>query len=136
MKFLSFLYNKTCPSLSLYICILFYRVLDWARQVTVEERKFIRDKVKAAYKRKALSYEDLLDSCSAIEEELLFGIAPSRLDYFKSGVQFEKRVAEKLVQIRSGVNPAMSCTTPLSSSDKPVTEETEESKIKRSKTQL
>ena len=101
----------------------------------MEERKFIRDKVKAAYKRKALSYDDLLDTCSAIEEELLFGIAPSRLDYFKSGVQFEKRVAEKLVQIRSGVNPAMSCTTTSPSSEKP-TEETEESKIKRSKTQL
>lgn len=108
-------------------------MIDWARQVTVEERKFIRDKVKAAYKRKALSYDDLLDACSAIEEELLFGIAPSRLDYFKSGVQFEKRVAEKLTQIRSGVNPSMSCSN--SSPDKPV-EETEESKIKRSKTQL
>ena len=116
----------------MHVCVS--RIVDWARQLTVEERKFIRDKVKSAYKKKAPTYDDLLDVCSAIEEELLFSVAPSRLDYFKSGVQFEKRVAEKLTQIRTGVSlGGMSCS---SSADKISNEESDEFKIKRSKTQL
>lgn len=75
--------------------------IDWARLVTVEERKYIRDKIKNAYKRKAPTYEDLLDVCSAIEEEFVFASVPSRLDYFKSGVQYEKRVHEKLSSLRT-----------------------------------
>ena len=35
----------------------------------------------------------------AIDEELLHISAPSRLDYFKSGCQFDKRVKEKRKQI-------------------------------------
>lgn len=45
----------------------------------------------------------MIEICAAIDEELLFGNAPSRLDYFKSGVQFEKRVSEKVSQIQSGI---------------------------------
>ena len=45
----------------------------------------------------------MIEISAAIDEELLFGNAPSRLDYFKSGVQFEKRVVEKVSQIRSGI---------------------------------
>jgi hypothetical protein len=71
--------------------------------VTLEERKYIRDKIRAAYQRKAPSYEELLEACCAIEEEYVYIMAPSRLDYFKSGVQYEKRVAEKLSALRSGV---------------------------------
>ena len=61
------------------------RVVDWARLITVEERSYIRDKIKAAYERKASTYEDLLELTCAIEEEFVFAAAPSRLDYFKSG---------------------------------------------------
>ena len=75
--------------------------IDWARLVTVEERKYIRDKIKNAYQRKAPTYDDLLDVCSAIEEEFVFASVPSRLDYFKSGVQYEKRVHEKLSSLRT-----------------------------------
>ena len=36
---------------------------------------------------------------TAIEEELLHMAAPSRLDYFKAGVQFDRRVADKRKQL-------------------------------------
>lgn len=62
------------------------RVVDWARHVTLEERCYIRDKIKAAYVRKASTFEELLELTCAIEEEFVFAGAPSRLDYFKSGI--------------------------------------------------
>ena len=71
--------------------------------MTIEERQFITKKIKAAYKRKALTYEELLDTCCAIEEEFVFMVAPSRLDYFKSGVQFEKRIVGKISALRKSV---------------------------------
>lgn len=96
--------------------------------MTVEERLNIREKIKAAYKRKAANYEDLLETCAAIEEELVFISAPSRLDYFKSGVQFEKRIAEKQQQLRNG--PVMS-----SDHDSPSESDTAPKTLKRAKTQ-
>ena len=54
--------------------------------MTLEERSYIRDKIKAAYARKASTFEELLELTSAIEEEFVFAGAPSRLDYFKSGI--------------------------------------------------
>ena len=76
---------------------------DWSRQITLEERHCIREKIKSAYNKKfSGSYEDLLETCAAIEEELVFAGAPSRLDYFKSGVQYEKRINEKVSQLRNG----------------------------------
>jgi hypothetical protein len=73
---------------------------EWAKSVNADERKNIREKIKAAYLKKAPTYEALLEICSAIEEEFLFAEAPSRLDYIKSGVQFERRVANKICCLR------------------------------------
>ena len=107
-----------------------YRSVDWARQVTLEERLFIREKIKTAYRKRVQTFEDLIDTCSAIDEELMFAAAPSRLDYFKSGVYFEKRVADKVAQVLSpvGHNPvelevtnhveAAATTTPSSQASK------------------
>ena len=61
------------------------RVTDWTRLITLEERRYIREKIKSAYQMKASSYEELLELTCAIEEEFVFASAPSRLDYFKSG---------------------------------------------------
>ena len=87
--------------------------VDWTRLITIEERKGIRDRIKSAYQRKAPTYEELLDACSAIEEEFLFTSVPSKLDYFKSGVQFEKRIVEKQSAIRTSsetTDQQTSCT--------------------------
>ena len=72
---------------------------EWRKFLTVEERQGVRLKIKAAYKSSCTSYDDLLDTVMAIEEELLHISAPSRLDYFKSGCQFDKRVQDKRKQI-------------------------------------
>ena len=77
------------------------KTVDWTRLITIEERKGIRERIKTAYQKKAPTYEELLDVCSAIEEEFLFTSVPSRLDYFKSGVQYEKRILEKQSALRS-----------------------------------
>lgn len=73
---------------------------DWSTQMTSEERQFITKKIRTAYQRKAPTYDELLDACCAIEEEFVFMVAPSRLDYFKSGVQYEKRIVGKICCLR------------------------------------
>lgn len=72
----------------------------WSNQISKEERQFITDKIRTAYQRKTPSYDELLDICCAIEEEHVFLIAPSKLDYFKSGVQYEKRIVETITSRR------------------------------------
>lgn len=44
----------------------------------------------------------ILQTCAAIEEELIFISAPSRLDYYKTGMKFEVRVLEKRKQLALG----------------------------------
>ena len=73
--------------------------LEWRRFLTVEERTGVRSKLRAAYADQCKTYEELLDTVTAIEEELLHMAAPSRLDYFKAGVQFDRRVADKRKQL-------------------------------------
>ena len=74
------------------------RDYEWRRFLTVEERQAMRDKIRSAYMNACTTYDDLLKTVVAIEEELLHISAPSRLDYFKSGCQFDKRVHEKRKQ--------------------------------------
>eukprot|EP01035_Chromulina_nebulosa_P025534 gene25534-33330_t len=106
------------------------RCSDWARQITLEERKYIRDRIKAAYAKKMHeSYNDLLDTCSAIEEELIFSSAPSRLDYYKIGVQYEKRVSEKKNHLKNGLT-----SVNVTCKEEPVTVEEAPRQIKRAKT--
>lgn len=82
-------------------CLTAHTLSRWRRFLTVEERQGVRQKIKQAYKNACKSYEELLTTVVAIEEELLHISAPSRLDYFKSGCQFDKRVAEKRKQFSS-----------------------------------
>jgi hypothetical protein len=42
-----------------------------------------------------------METVMAIEEELMYLSAPSRLDYFKSGLQFDGRVANKKKQLEN-----------------------------------
>ena len=72
---------------------------EWRRVLTGEERTGVRAKLRAAYADQCKTYEELLDTVTAIEEELLHMAAPSRLDYFQAGVQFDRRVADKRKQL-------------------------------------
>ncbi|KAJ0407359.1 hypothetical protein P43SY_004787 [Pythium insidiosum] len=73
---------------------------DWRMYLTIEERQAVRSKIRDAYSSRCTSYEDLLQVACAIEEELLHISAPSRLDYFKSGFEFENRVKLKKDQLQ------------------------------------
>jgi len=104
-----------------------YNTAEWSKLITADERRYIRDKIKAAYMKKANSFEDLLETCAAIEEELVFSSAPSRLDYFKSGVQFEKRVSEKRCELKNSSQTVPTASIETSENDQP-------KPIKRAKT--
>ncbi|KAK1938031.1 hypothetical protein P3T76_009181 [Phytophthora citrophthora] len=73
---------------------------DWRMYLTIEERQAVRSKIRDAYTSRCSTYEDLLQVACAIEEELLHISAPSRLDYFKSGFEFENRVKLKKDQLQ------------------------------------
>ncbi|RHY51676.1 hypothetical protein DYB30_004341 [Aphanomyces astaci] len=73
---------------------------DWRMYLTIEERQAVRSKIQDAYTSTCKTYEELLHAASAIEEELLHIAAPSRLDYFKSGFEFENRVKLKREQLQ------------------------------------
>ncbi|KAL0591637.1 hypothetical protein ABG067_001238 [Albugo candida] len=73
---------------------------NWRMYLTIEERQAVRSKIRDAYLNKCNSYDDILQVACAIEEELLHISAPSRLDYFKSGFEFETRVKLKREQFK------------------------------------
>lgn len=128
------------------VCALFWiRRSDWHLFLTIEERQTVRNKIKEAYQQRCPNYEELLEvrksiwkvahawgpchlfsvllvgvqTCVAIEEELLYMFVPSRLDYFKSGMQYDKRVQEKRKQLSGQVQ---STSDDEKLSDKPVEE--------------
>jgi hypothetical protein len=73
--------------------------VDWRTYLTIEERQAVRQKIRSAYSKSCTNYKELLQTVVAIEEELLHVSAPSRLDYFKSGFDFENRVKTKRGQL-------------------------------------
>jgi hypothetical protein len=72
---------------------------EWRTFLTIEDRQSVREKIRAAYMAHCKSFEELLDACVAIDEELLHISAPSRLDYFKSSFDFDARVQLKRRQL-------------------------------------
>lgn len=74
-------------------------LVSWQTFSTIEERQSVRMKIRAAYAERCPTYAELLAAAVAVEEELLFVNAPSRLDYFKSGFLFSDRVANKRKEI-------------------------------------
>nr|CCA26289.1 conserved hypothetical protein [Albugo laibachii Nc14] len=73
---------------------------DWRTYLTIEERQAVRTKIRDGYMNRCSSSEDLLQVACAIEEELLHASAPSRLDYFKGGYEFDSRVKLKREQLK------------------------------------
>ena len=69
---------------------------EWRTFMSIEERQSVRTKIRDAYTRHAGgSFEELLDTAVALGEELLYQSAPSRLDYFRSGLEFDACVRQK-----------------------------------------
>lgn len=65
----------------------------------MEDRLGVRAQIRSAYAGLTLSHEALLDLVSSIDEELLHMAAPTRLDYFKRGLEFGSRVRLKRGQL-------------------------------------
>lgn len=78
---------------------------EWRTFLTVEDRVSVRAQIKAAYLASCTTFEELLTTAVAIEEELLHIGAPSRLDYFKNGFEFDSRVKLKRKQLATIVVP-------------------------------
>ena len=89
---------------------------DFRKYLTIEERQEVRRKVREAYAKSCTSFDELLDTLVAIDEELLYVAAPSRLDYFKSGFEFENRVVLKRKQLARAANAATGGSASSSSS--------------------
>lgn len=73
---------------------------EWRAGVSVEERIGIRRKLREAYFRHCPSYEALLETVTAVDEELLFACSQSRLDYFKSGIDWDGKIQIKRQQLK------------------------------------
>ena len=68
---------------------------NWRQSITIQDREVVRTRIETSYRNQCLSYDDLLNTLMIIDEELLFLSTPSRLDYFKQSLQFEKRIVDK-----------------------------------------
>lgn len=76
---------------------------DWRSFVAIEERTAARKKMRDAYKKTAATYDELLDLVAAIDEELVFGGASGRLEYFKQALDYDGRLAIKRKQLNGHI---------------------------------
>ena len=74
---------------------------DWRALVSVEERITIRRRLREAYLRHCTSYNDLLDTATAVDEELLFACSSNRIDFFKSSIDWDTRIQIKCQQLKN-----------------------------------
>jgi hypothetical protein len=72
---------------------------EWRAGVSVEERIGIRRKVREAYFRRCPTYESLLDTVTAVDEELLFACSAARIDYLKAAIDWDARIQVKRQQL-------------------------------------
>ena len=73
---------------------------DWRTAVSIEDRLAQRTKIHDAYAKVCgESYEQLLNVVVAVEEELVFASAVGRMEYFRSGIDWEGRLRTKKGQL-------------------------------------
>jgi len=63
--------------------------------VAIEERTTVRGKIRDSYRKHCETYEKLLEMVTAIDEELIFATSVSRLEYFKTAIDWENRLLIK-----------------------------------------
>lgn len=76
--------------------------------ITEEDREIIRNKMRQAYKKKCSTFFELLELCVSVDEEFTYLNAPSKLDYYKNGIQNVKRIFEKKTEMENGALEAKS----------------------------
>lgn len=95
-------------------------------QIQENDRKAIKDKLRTALVKKAPAYDDLLDLCVALSEEHIYEEAPSKLDYYKSGISCVKKIFEKSAELHAAPEPVLKVA--------PSVEESGPRVVKRAKT--
>lgn len=75
---------------------------DWRALVSVEERINIRRKLRESYLKHCPSYQELIDTATAVDEELLFACSTNRIDFFKSSIDWDSRIQIKCQQLKTG----------------------------------
>jgi hypothetical protein len=82
-----------------------------AETITINDRKIIRDKIKIAYKKKASTFEELLELCSHYAEDQVYDKAPTKLDYYKNGISCCKTIFELSDHMNAPVSAEKTAST-------------------------
>ena len=69
---------------------------DWRKNLSVEDRQKMREKIRETLRSNVVSFETLLEICSDFEEDMLYKLSPSRLDYFRTGSEFKNKICKKI----------------------------------------
>jgi hypothetical protein len=88
---------------------------EWRTGVAIEERINIRRKLREAYAKHCPTFEQLLDTVVAVDEELLFSCSTNRIDYLKAGIDWDTRIQLKRQQLKSAngaAAPAAASSSP------------------------
>ncbi len=116
---------------SVHNILLYQIIFSSAETILPNDRKIIREKIKIAYKKKAVTYDALLDLCSSYAEDQVHAQAPTKLDYYKNGISCCKTIFELSNQSNSLIeNDKGNC----SNGEAPSAEEVPRG-LKRAKTQ-
>lgn len=80
--------------------------IDWRSHMAIEERKEGRKRLRESFEKNCPTYDELLAVISAIDEELIFSTANTRMDYFKTVIDWDNRLAIKQNQMQGvvGIN--------------------------------
>lgn len=92
------------------------------------DRSAIREKIKSAFRKKAETYDELIELSSSVIEEQVMLNAPSKLDFYKAGISCCKRIFE----ISNANNSTVSTTDDKTNGD---ADENGPKPVKRAKTQ-
>ena len=72
---------------------------DWRCSVTVEDRLQQRQKIREAYSKHCPSYGQLLEMVQAVEEETIFSLSLSRMEYRQAAVTWDAKLKVKRMQM-------------------------------------
>lgn len=105
-------------------------VLEFCRSDVIgdSDRSAIREKIKSAFRKKAETYDELIELSSSVIEEQVMLNAPSKLDFYKAGISCCKRIFE----ISNASNSMVSPTDDKTNGD---ADESGPKPVKRAKTQ-
>jgi hypothetical protein len=84
---------------------------NWRAYVAIEERSAVREKIRQAYRRNCATYEQLLETVCGIDEEIIYAGSVTRMDYFKSSIDWDNRILIKNKQLRGLVGIGLQSRT-------------------------